>query len=137
MATITPTPLYLKDAVLEIDGDDYAPAASTATLNPSVSATTYYGLKPDAQFPETSVDWALDLSFVQDWDSTTSLSRLLWDNQGTVISAAILKPRSGQGPSFQVDLHIVPGTIGGDTRAFSTSSVTLPVVGSPTLVEAP
>lgn len=135
MATITPTPLYFKDAVLEIDGDDYAPAASTATLSPSVSATTYYGLKPEAMFPESSVDWSLELSFVQDWDSETSLSRLLWVNQGDVIADAILKPRSGAGPSFQVDIHIVPGTIGGDTRSFASASVSLPVVGQPTLVE--
>ena len=134
MATITPAPLYFKDAVLEIDGDDYAPAASSATLTPSVSATTFYGLKPDAMFPESSVDWTLELTFVQDWDSTDSLSKLLWDNQGTVIEGAILKPRSGEGPSFEMDIHIVPGAIGGSTRAHATATVSLPVVGVPELV---
>jgi hypothetical protein len=135
MATITPAPLYFKDAVLEIDGDDYAPAASSATLTPSVSATTFYGLKPDAMFPESSVDWSLELTFVQDWDSASSLSKLLWDNQGTVIAGAILKPRSGEGPSFEMDIHVVPGAIGGSTRAHATATVSLPVVGVPELVE--
>jgi hypothetical protein len=135
MATITPAPLYFKDAVLEIDGDDYAPAASSASLTPSVSATTFYGLKPDAMFPESSVDWSLELTFVQDWDSASSLSRLLWDNQGTVITGAILKPRSGEGPSFEMDIHVVPGSIGGSTRAHATATVSLPVVGVPELVE--
>jgi hypothetical protein len=134
MATITPAPLYFKDAVLEIDGDDYAPAASTATLAPSVSTTTFYGLKPDAMFPESSVDWTIELSFVQDWDSAASLSRYLWDNQGETV-AAVLKPRSGDGPSFEVDIHIVPGSVGGDTRAYATATVSLPVKGVPTLVE--
>jgi hypothetical protein len=136
MATITPAPLYFKDAVLEIDGDDYAPAASSATLSPSVSATTFYGLKPDAMFPESSVDWTLEVTFVQDWDSASSLSKYLWDNQGSVIADVTLKPRSGEGPSFTMDLHIVPGSIGGDTRAHATSTVSLPVKGVPTLVPA-
>ena len=136
MATITPAPLYFKDAVLEIDGDDYAPAASSATLTPSVSSTTFYGLKEDAMFPESSVDWTLEVTFVQDWDSATSLSRYLWDNQGSVITGVTLSPRDGSGPSFTMDLHIVPGSIGGSTRAHATSTVSLPVVGVPTLVEA-
>jgi len=135
MATITPAPLYYEDVVLTLDGDDYEAAASTATLTPSVSTTTFYGLTPDAHFPESSTDWSLDLTFVQDWDSASSLSRFLWNNQGTVITGATLKPRSGSGPSFTMDLHIVAGSIGGDTRSFATTSVSLPVKGVPTLVE--
>jgi len=135
MATITPAPLYYEDVVLTLDGDDYEAAASTATLTPSVSTTTFYGLTPDAHFPESSTDWSLDLTFVQDWDSASSLSRFLWNNQGTEITGAILKPRSGSGPSFTMDLHIVAGSIGGDTRSFATTSVSLPVKGVPTLVE--
>ena len=134
MALITPTPLYYKDAILTIAGDDYAPAASTATLSPNISATTYYGLKPTAVFPETSVDWTLELSFVQDWDSATSLSRYLYANQGSEV-AVILQPKDASGPSFTMTVHVVPGTVGGDTRAFAASSVSLPLVGAPTLVE--
>ncbi len=136
MATITPAPLYYEDVVLTLGGDDYEAAASTATLTPSVSATTFYGLTPTAQFPESSTDWNLDLTFVQDWDSASSLSRFLWTNQGTIVENVTLKPRSGSGPSFTMDLHIVPGSIGGDTRSFATASVSLPLKGVPTLVEA-
>lgn len=136
MATITPAPLYYEDVVLTLGGDDYEAAASTATLTPSVSATTFYGLTPTAQFPESSTDWSLDLTFVQDWDSASSLSRFLWTNQGTIVENVTLKPRSGSGPSFTMDLHIVPGSIGGDTRSFATASVSLPLKGVPTLVEA-
>lgn len=136
MATITPAPLYFDDAVLSMGGDDYAPAASSAALTPSVSSTTFYGLKEDAIFPESSVDWTLDITFVQDWDSASSLSRYLWSNQGTVIENVTLSPRDGTGPSFTMDVHIVPGAIGGNTRAHATSTVSLPLVGVPTLVEA-
>jgi hypothetical protein len=135
MATITPAPLYYEDVVLTLGGDDYEAAASTATLSPSVSTTTFYGLTPTAHFPESSTDWTLELTFVQDWDSASSLSRYLWTNQGTTVSGAILKPRSGTGPSFTMDLHIVAGSVGGDTRSFATATVSLPVKGVPTLVE--
>jgi len=135
MALITPTPLYYDDVILTIDGDDYAPAASKASLDPSVSLTTFQGLKPDANFPASSVDWTLNLSFSQDWNSAESLSRFLFANQGLEI-AVTLKPKSGSGPSFTMTIHIVPGSVGGDTRTHATTDVTLPLKGVPTLVEA-
>jgi hypothetical protein len=80
------------------------------------------------------VDWTLELSFVQDWDSATSLSRYLYANQGSEV-AVTLQPKDASGPSFTMTVHVVPGTVGGDTRAFAASSVSLPLVGAPTLVE--
>jgi len=135
MAIITPVPLYFDDVVLTIDGDDYAPAASQASLEPSTSSTVFHGLKPDDNFPASSTDWSLTLAFVQDWDSTASLARYLFANQGSTI-ATTLKPKSGSGPSFTMNLHIVPGSIGGTTRSHATTTVTLPLKGIPTLVEA-
>ena len=135
MAIITPTPLYFDDVILTIDGDDYAPAASQATLEPNTSTTVFHGLKPDDNFPASSTDWALTVAFVQDWDSATSLARFLFANQGSTI-ATTLKPKSGSGPSFTMDLHIVPGSVGGTTRSHATTTVNLPVKGYPALVEA-
>jgi hypothetical protein len=134
MALITPAPLYYDDVVLTIDGDDYAPAAAKATLDPSVSTAMFHGLKPGSDFPASSVDWSLALSFAQDWTSTASLSRYLFANQGTEV-AVTLKPKTGEGPEFTMTVHIVPGSVGGDTRAFATTDVTLPLVGVPVLVE--
>ena len=110
MALITPTPLYYKDAILTIAGDDYAPAASTATLSPNISATTYYGLKPTAVFPETSVDWTLELSFVQDWDSATSLSRYLYANQGSEVAVTLERLPSSSPNAYRIRASIARDT---------------------------
>jgi len=135
MALITPAPLYFDDVVLTIDGDDYSPAASKATLTPNTTSTMFHGLKPDDNFPASSTDWSLALSYVQDWDSAESLSRYLFANQGSDI-ATTLKPKSGSGPSFTMTLHIVPGSVGGTTRAHAVTDVTIPLKGIPVLVEA-
>jgi hypothetical protein len=135
MALITPTPLYFDDVILTIDGDDYAPAASKASLDPAVSLTRFQGLKPDADFPASSTDWSLGLSYTQDWDSSASLSRYLFANQGSEVDVT-LKPKSGSGPSFTMVLHIVAGSVGGSTRTHAVADVTLPLKGQPALVEA-
>ena len=38
MATVTPTPLYFKDAIITIGTDDYAAAVSSGALTPNVSS---------------------------------------------------------------------------------------------------
>ncbi|MAT17186.1 MAG: hypothetical protein CMF56_01285 [Leifsonia sp.] len=131
MATVTPTPLYFKDAIITIGTDDYAAAVSSGALTPNVSVARFTGLKPTADYKDIDIDWSLDLTFAQDWASTDSLSNKLWTAQGTVLEDCTIKPQSGAGPTFTVDLLIVPGAVGGTSRSHATATVSLPVVGQP------
>lgn len=134
MATIDVTPIILKDCIIEIDDDDYAAAVSSAELTPSTSQVIFKGLKPDAVFTDVSAaTWMLDLTYAQDWVTATSLSRYLFDNEGET-KAAVIKPQSGIGPSFEVNVVITPGSIGGAVDAVAVATVSLGVSGRPVLV---
>lgn len=132
MAVITPTPMRFDDYVLKIPTDDYAAACTSCTLTPKASVERLNGGKPSAIFKDVEIDWTLDIEHVQDWASSTSLSRKLWAAQGTVITGVEFEPQTGAGPKFTVDLLIVPGSVGGTSRKTATSRVSIEVVGQPT-----
>lgn len=136
MSEIAVSPFVLKDCVISIELDDYAAAVSSATLTPASSAVTFKGLKPTAVFTDvTAATWTLDLAYAQDWETAGSLSLYLFNNEGAT-KAATLKPKSGTGPSFAVDIIITPGAVGGAVDAHATATVTLGVKGRPELVPA-
>lgn len=136
MATIAVTPIVLKDCIVSIEDDDYAAAVSAVTITPSSSTVIFKGLKPGAVFTDvTEASWTLGLTFAQDWVAAGSLSRYLFDNEG-LVKSAVIKPQSGIGPSFSVEIVITPGAIGGQVDQPATATVTLGVQGKPTLVPA-
>ncbi|CAO1650545.1 Phage tail protein [Salinibacterium sp. NYA9b] len=136
MAEIAVVPIVMKDVVLEIEDDDFAAAVSSAMLTPSSSSVVFKGLKADAVFTDvTAATWTLALTFAQDWATAGSLSLYLFNNEGAVVDA-VLKPQSGIGPSFAVEIVITPGAIGGAVDTTATATVTLGVQGKPTLVPA-
>ncbi|MGV8851714.1 MAG: hypothetical protein ACOH1M_03990 [Rhodoglobus sp.] len=136
MPIIAVLPIVLKDVVLEIETDDFAAAVSAAVLTPSSSPVVFKGLKAGAVFTDvTAATWTLALTYAQDWVTAGSLSTYLFNNEGAVVDA-VLKPQSGSGPSFAVEIVITPGAIGGTVDQTATATVTLGVQGKPTLVPA-
>jgi len=136
MAEIAVTPIILKDCIVEIDDDDFAAAVSSAVLTPTSSAVVFKGLKPSAVFTDvTAATWVLALTFAQDWVTAGSLSLYLFENEGETV-AAVIKPQSGVGPSFSVDIVITPGAIGGAVDTVATATINLGVSGRPVLVPA-
>jgi hypothetical protein len=125
MAQIAVNPLVLKDVVLEIGTDTYEKHVSSVTFTPSAETISWQGLNPAAKFTDVAAaEWTCVLEYVQDWETTNSLSRYLFENEGETV-AAEFKPRSGSGPSFTANLTITPGAIGGTVNAYATTSVTL------------
>jgi hypothetical protein len=135
MAQINVQPLYLKDCVLTVDGDTYEKHVSSVTFTPSVSTATFKGLDSGAVFTQASnATWMLDLAYVQDWDTTDSLSAYLFNNAGSEITVSFV-PQTGSG-SWTATIIVVPGSVGGTVDAYATSTVSLPVQGQPTYTPA-
>ena len=125
MAQIAVNPLVMKDVVLELGTDSYEKHVSSVTLTPSASTISWQALEADTKFTDvTAAEWTAVLEYVQDWETTDSLSRYLFEHEGETV-AAEFKPRSGSGPSFTANLTITPGAIGGTVNAYATTSVTL------------
>lgn len=132
MPTITPTePLFLADCIVTLGLDDYQAAVSSATFTPTVPAPVVFkGLTPTAVFKRSGkADWALELTFVQDPDSETSLSNYLHDHEGETVPA-VFKPNAG-GSSWAADIIVVPGALGGAVETWGTTTVSLPVQDRP------
>lgn len=136
MAQINVNPLVLKDVVLSIGTDSYENHVSQVLINPSNSQISWNGMTPSAAFTDaTPATWTCQLTYVQDWETTNSLSEYLRANAG-VDKVITFKPRRGSGPSFTITATIVAGPIGGTGRSYAEATVTLPVKGEPTKVPA-
>ena len=133
MVNIAPVPIILNDMVLQIAADNYEASVSKAQLDPTTPTTTWRGLTPAAiyQLAGTPV-WALSLDYAQDHVTANSLSQYLQTNAGQQ-KTVMLKPKkpSTTGPTYTIDVIIVPGPIGGQVDTIAVGSVTLPAIGQP------
>lgn len=134
MATVALTQLVLKDTILTIGTDAFQKAISQTIFTPSAETKTWAGLGANTVTDVGTATWTAQLDYMQDWDTTTSLSRYLYTNEGVTVPASF-SPRSGSGPSFTTNLVITPGAIGGAVNEFATASISLGCSGKPLLVE--
>ena len=139
MAVIASAPIILKDSVFKVAADRYEAHVSAVELKPNTSTVTWKGLTPSAVFTGvSSATWTCDLSFVQDWTTTNSLSAYLLANEGKQVVVVFIPQTAATGtvPTFTVTVFVTPGSIGGTVDSVGVSSVTLPVVGKPVLTTA-
>ncbi|GAA3948902.1 hypothetical protein [Microbacterium soli] len=139
MATIDVKPIVLRDCKLTISLEeasaDYEKHVSGVTFTPSSGTVNWNGLSPDASFTfPTATTWGAQLDYAQDWETASSLSRYLYDNEGKQVTM-LFEPKAG-GLGWEVDVFIAPGSIGGQVNTVATSTVTLGVVGKPRPVPA-
>lgn len=126
-------PLVLKDVelILDLDGEgatdpgtDFRKHVNGVMFTPSASSITWTGLGKNSHTDVSTATWVCQLDYVQDWDSATSLSGFLFDNEGKSVTVTF-RPRSGVGPSFKSVVTITPGAIGGQVNAYAPASVQL------------
>lgn len=129
-------PLVLKDVLLQFGSDetgkDFRKHVDQVTITPSSSQTTWTGLGGNTHSDVTTATWTVVLNYVQDWETTDSLSRFLYDNEGAEVPV-VFEPKNG-GPAFEATVIITPGAIGGSVNAYATTSVTLGCKAKPELV---
>lgn len=127
-------PFILGASTLTLDGDAYEGQISGAVFTPSASQVTFTAINGDTHAFTTPATWVLELTYAQDWQFATALSRYLHENEGAVVTA-VFEPVDG-GPSVTANVSITPGAIGAaDTANVAGSTVTLgstkPVVAAP------
>lgn len=139
MPVINVDPLVLKDVTLILGdpatGPDFKKHVDSVTFTPTSSQLTWTGLGSNTHSDVTTATWVCALNYVQDWETASSLSQFLYENEGETI-AATFEPRSGSGPSFTADVIITPGAIGGAVNVFATTTVNLGCKARPVLVPA-
>lgn len=135
MTSIAVKPRVFKNYLLKIGTDSYEKHVSAVTLTPSSAIQTWKGGTPDAVFTDaTTATWTMDLAYAQDWETANSLSIYLLNNEGASKTVEFFP--LGSGPSFTVNVVIIPGAVGGAIDAFGASTVTLGVQGKPVYAAA-
>lgn len=118
-------PLFMKDVEFTVEATDYAAQLSSVLIETDSDTVTWRGLKPDASFTEaTPPTYQATIKYAQDWDDPQSFANWLYDNDGQEV-AATLRPKTGTGPQFAVNLQVIGGPIGGDVDTYAEATVTL------------
>ena len=117
---------------LKLGTHEFNTQATAVKLTPNVSSDdgTPTLAVPDPA-PETSIDWALNISAIQDFEEATGLVNYLMDN---ALSEETFEwtPLTSDGTKYAGTVQIVPMEIGGDVGVQIVTDVELPVVGTPT-----
>src|SRR5512133_2196136 len=95
-------PLILKDYLLKIATDNYEAAVSAVIIKPpSTSTETWQGPVGSEVSDESETGpWAVQVDYIQDWETATSLAGYLYDHAGET-KAMEFVPQSGTGkPKF-------------------------------------
>ena len=133
MTAIDVQPIIMTNVELSIGTDDYAAHVSSVTLTPTYQTVAWKGLAPGAQVNRAGkATWVLSLDFAQDWTTAKSLSRYMFAHDGEV-QTFVFQPEAGaDAPTWTVDAQCLAGAIGGAIDTVPTSTVSLPVQGTPT-----
>lgn len=133
MAVIGLQPIMLKDAMFTVAADDYSASVIEATFLPQPEVG-WMNLLCSARRPfVSSVQWSLQLGFVQDFVTEGALTEYLTENAGGS-KVVTLSPISG-GRTVSATVLIVPASMGGVPNQQLTAVVSLPLFGAPDLGE--
>lgn len=126
MAIITPKPTFLTDLTLKLGTtDNFEKAISSVLVTPTFQQIEFKGGTPDATFRKVVVTGCtVAITYVQDWESTNSLSRYLQANAGTDVLAEFV-PVKGVAGTIKSTVTIAPGPAGGNVDTAATATVTL------------
>lgn len=135
MPQIEVKPIVLRDCLLRVATADYEKHVSGVVIDPNTGSVTWNGLTPASSFNfPTSTTWTAQLDYAQDWETPDSLSLFLFVHQGENMTFLFEPVKGGLG--WEIDVMIVPGSIGGQVNAVATSQVTLGVSGQPRPIPA-
>lgn len=118
---------------------DFQCQVTSVTLTPDVSVERIQTLCPDGQFSDVSnPEWTISIGYlngdVASGDTPPeAIADYLLEHFGEK-KWVTFRPKAG-GKGYQVQVTIIPGSIGGDQGSWSEGSVDLPVDGQPVKVD--
>lgn len=122
----------LGPGTLTLETFEFNTQVSACRLTPSINSDdgTPTLATPDPP-PLTTVDWALNIDAIQDFEEPAGLVNYLMDNALSEV-AFEWTPATADGTSYEGTVQIVPMEIGGDVAVQVVTSVELPLIGAPT-----
>lgn len=135
MTAIAVNPLFMSECTFSVATDSFEAALSSVTFTPANTTATWKGLAAGSVFTKSGKStWTCQIAFAQDFGTAGSLSNYLLANEGEQVTVTFVPDvNDDTSPTITATLIVVPGSIGGAVDAFATSTVTLPVLGKPTI----
>ena len=81
-------------------------------------------------------NYAVDMAFLSDWGATASLSQLLWDNDGELLTFVFI-PTDVLIPQATGEFYAVAPTFGGEGDSLWTSTGSMPCPAKPEITPQP
>jgi hypothetical protein len=121
-----------KDALIRVDGTDYANQLRKARLVPDQPIQTYKTLVPDGVVQDTDAEvWTFEIEGLQINTPGGLAAYLRGLSNGTQITC-ILQPKTGVGqPMATFTALALKVEFGGEQGSYLTKTLTLPVIGVP------
>lgn len=135
MANIAAAPFGLTDLTFKVGADNYETSISAVEFVPTVPTFSWAGATPGAVYNFSGApSWVINVTAIQDWTTTNSLSQYLLANVNKVVTADFAPVKGGK--VFRANITLVPGNIGGAANTVPTLTVSFQVQGQPTIVTA-
>jgi len=127
----------MRDALVIFDETEFQNQVTKARLVPDQNIQTLRTLVPDGTITDVdSAMWTLELSGVQDWE-TTGLAKYLHTHAGELVEVTIA-PKNATGKQQAVcTVRVIEPPFGGDQGAFAIIELELPVQGQPVFSAIP
>lgn len=128
MAAIAVKPIVLKNVLLTLKlgagtALEFQKHVSAVEFVPTANSVIWKGLGNNTHTDVQTASWVANLTFAQDWATSNSLSRFLFDNEGASVLARF-EPELG-GAAFTANLVVTPGSIGGTVDSTAVATVAL------------
>jgi hypothetical protein len=125
--------MVYRDALITVDGTDYANQLRKARLVPDQPIQTYRTLVPDGAVQDSDSEvWVFEIEGLQ-INIAGGLAVYLRGLAGGTQIACVLQPKTGVGlPKATFTAVAMKPEFGGEQGTFLTKTLSLPVVGTPT-----
>lgn len=125
--------IVYKDALITVDGTDYANQLRKGTLVPDQPIQSYKTLVPDGVVQDVDAEvWTFEIEGLQINIAGGLAFYLRGLTAGTQV-ACVLQPKTGVGlPKATFTAVAMKPPFGGEQGAFLTQTLVLPVIGVPT-----
>jgi hypothetical protein len=122
-----------KNWMLTIDGEDVSNQVSKVNLKPDQAVATYKTATPGGIIQDVADPvYTLELTGVQNNTPSTGLAAILRANSGTTVQAVYVPDKTDGAVQATFDIVCLEMPLGGETDAWNTADVTLPVSGAVT-----
>ena len=125
MPEINPAPRLVKHVTFTLGTDSFSKHVNNVKFARSSSMQEWRGGTPDAVYSdETAPTYAVEITGIQDWETSASLCNYLLDHEGETVDFSYMPNAAGK-VAFDSEVTIAAPEIGGPVGTYNEFSITM------------